>query len=255
MPSKPMILITVLFVATIISAIVGYAIYWSYASVLREIQGEESLYDILSKVTRLEYNVSSPDDGNFTVILENDPQAGQATLKMVNSNGTVVALYEFKYDGNGVTEAKRIYPETGEELIVTPNDMENQLFTPVAFTINQTEAGVQQVSVSPSPSLGPLVLPYVLSKELQIDWATTRSQIAQVRVGFTEIEWEGQKLKGVAVTVEPRLPTPLTEWSRATIIAMMLAKINGIPAVVQASIVAGQDRVEMNLVALEVVTG
>ncbi len=255
MPSKPMILITILFVATIVSAIVGYAIYWSYASVLKEVQGEPSLCDMLSRVAKLEYNVSSPDDGNFTVIFENDPQAGQATLKMVNSNGTVVVLYEFKCDSNGITEAKRVYPETGEELIVTPSDMENQLFTPVVFTVNQTEAGVQQVSVSPSPSLAPLVLPYVLAKELQIDWVTTRSQLAQVRVGFTEMEWGGQTLKGVAVTVEPRLPTPLTEWSRATIIAFMMAKINGIPAVVQASIVAGQDSVEIKLVTLEVVSG
>lgn len=251
MASRPMILVSALFAATLISAVVGYAIYWSYASVLRDFRGQPTVYDVLSRVSRVEYNVSSPDDGNFTVILENNPQSGEATLRMVDANGSIVALYKFKYDRNGVTEAVRVDPETGEEIVVTPGDMENLLFTPVKFTVNETQTGLASVSVSPQPSLGPLVLPYVVAEEFRMDWVTARSQLAQVRIGFTQVDWDGGKVKGVAATVEPRTTTPLTQWSRATLIALVMARVNGVPAAVQATIVAGQDSVEFKLTALE----
>ncbi|GAB6148261.1 hypothetical protein [Stetteria hydrogenophila] len=254
MPSKPVLLIALLFASALASAVIGYAVYWSYASVLGDLGGQPALGDILSRVARLEYNASSPGDGNFTVVFTNNPVGGNATLEMRDSSGRTVALYRFTYNETGVVEASRVDPGTGEETPVDPRDLEEMLFNPVRFNVTQA-LGVSSLNVSPQPSLGPLLLPYTLSKELGVDWSSLRSPMASVRVGFTKVEWGGGELRGVAVTVEPRLPVQTTTWSRATVIAMTLARVNGVPAAVQATVVAGQDYVTLTLVSLEPAQG
>ncbi len=253
MPSKAMVIIGVLFAVTLVTAVVGYAIYYSYAGVLSELaRSQPSLYELLQSFKRLEYRASSPDEGDLTVILANDPARGRLEITVTAANGTRIAVYTVDYGPEGVVSASRFDPATGEEKLVTPSEMERILLNPVEFTTSQAQAGLPQVAgVRVSPGLGPLVMPYTITAELSVDWRRAASPWATVNIGFTEAEYAGSTLRGMAVTITPQTRLPTSPWTQATIIAMVLAEVEGLPAAVQASVVAGQDRVDITLVSIE----
>ncbi len=255
MASKPMIIIAVLFIATLASAVSGYAYYRGYAAAVSGLARQAGVVDLLQATSYLKYQVTSPNDGTFIVTLENDPARGYGKLTYAYENGTAIAVYEFTYSNGVITAANRTDPATGETTGVPANEMERLLLSPFEIETQSQGASITVTGVKPSPGLAPLTLPHVLADQLQIDWKRARSPLALVRVRPVDFEFNGSTWKGVAVLVEPRTPLPTNPWSQLTSVSFTATSIGGVSVVVEAGVVAGQDTLTIKLISFQPARG
>jgi hypothetical protein len=198
--SKPIAIVVALFIATIISAVIGYSYYHSYRAVLASLETPPSLESVLSRVSSFKYRISYYNGSSWIVLVNNDNAHRRLNITFMEGNGTVIAYYLIGYSGDQIIYAVKVDPHTGNRTSLDIAKIDAPLRTSVEVITTPTG----EVGVEPFPGIGPLYALYTITKSLSIDWLNPSS--SSVRVGWSPTQYKlGEKtLRAVRVEAIPR---------------------------------------------------
>ncbi len=225
MASKPVIITAALFIATIVSGVVGYAYYHSYTSLVSSLAAPPSLEEALGKVSKLSYRITSSNGTVWLAEVIVNHANKTVTAKLMDSNGTLLEEYIIGYSNNTIVSAYRVDPRTGNRTGVDIARIDGPFRTSV--TILRSPTG--EVGLEPFPGVGPVYALYTIGKALVVDWHGQTSPFAQVRWGIANYQFNGEKLKSIAVSivVQPT-PAPATEYNSLHAVRAVVSEKDGI---------------------------
>lgn len=200
MVSKPIVIVTALFIATIASAVIGYSYYHSYRAVLASLTTPPTLENVLSRVSSLKYRMTYYNGSAWIVFVSNDNAHRRLNITFMNGNGTVIAYYLIGYSGNQITYAVKVNPRTGNRTSLDVSKIDGPLRTSMRVLASPTG----EVGVEPFPGIGPLYAIYTITKSLSIDWLNPSS--SSVRTGWspTQYKFGDKTLRAVRIEAIPR---------------------------------------------------
>ncbi|MEB2835929.1 MAG: hypothetical protein GSR80_001094 [Desulfurococcales archaeon] len=217
--SKPMLIVAALFVATIASALVGYAYYHSYRSVVASLEEPPTLEGVLSRVTSLRYTMTYYNGTTWIVLVNVDSPHRRVNITLMSGNGTTLAYYLIGYSGDQIIYAQRVDPHTGNRTSLDIAKIDTAFRT--SASIETTPTG--ETGVVPFPGIGPLYALYTITKVLSINWLNPTS--GNMRVGWepTTYKLGHETLRAVRVEVVPQAtvapPSPYGLLTRLTAVA------------------------------------
>ncbi|MCE4601187.1 MAG: hypothetical protein F7C38_06450 [Desulfurococcales archaeon] len=254
-------IIIISFIATIISAVIGVAVYYSFLSPFRAAANEGNLEEVLGKVTYIEYNVSDQQGNKYIVKVENNPTAKSGVAELYSGDSLEYKVY-YNYSGSGLTYARIEYSNgtvkeyRGADVVV----LEDFFLTSLKFNIEP--ANLTVTDFSPFPGVAPVYLPKFLGERLQVNWdmlASIRrgtgnvSSLMEVRVGMGKLVIMGKEVSGATLVLNPSAPNPTVKWSMLSY-SMFLTDMKGLPVVGSWSVsitTPGQEyRLTYNLVTI-----
>ncbi len=220
MVSKPIIIVAALFVATIVSAVVGYSFYHSYKAIVASLEVPPTLEDALSRVSSLRYTMTYYNGSTWIVLINVDNVHRRLNITYMTGNGTVLRYYLIGYSGNQIIYAEEVDPRNNNRTTLNIADIEGPLRTSMKVLVAPTG----ETGVTPFPGLGPLYALYTLTKSLSINWLNPSANRVQVRWAPASFEMGGKKYTAVTLEIVTRgtfIPnTPYSALSRVIAVAV-----------------------------------
>ena len=234
------LVIASLFVLTIISAVVGVAIYYESLSPIRLVSRCSKVGDVLDKVTYLEYNVSDMQGNKYVIKVDNNPSTRSGTVEMY-SGGNLVMKVEYKYEDR-LKYIKITYQNGTNKTYqgLDASKYEEPFYTSINLQYNQS-SGAANISVF--PGVGPLYLPCFVGKAAQINWKYYASLVkprnlpyglVDVSINFGKTKYKGQEINAVVVQITRRGAIQ-NKWI-LPVYNLALADMNGVPVAVSMSV-------------------
>ncbi|MDP8002806.1 MAG: hypothetical protein ACP5I6_06640 [Caldisphaera sp.] len=235
MVSKATVIMIILFSATLVSAGIGLYTYSSYAKPLKALYPQPSIYDVLSKVSYLQYKIYSPSMGNMYVILYNNITYNNGTAILYNStNNYVMEEVTYKYNTSGLVS---LYSVMGNETIPI-NSTYYYAFYSSAFPFSNPYTGT--TTLEPFPGIGPLYAIYYIGSEYGVNWKLvsqgqpqTSSPYASINLGFVDIPFFGRNYKGIDLSITPSTTTLSSAIKFPLTMSAAIVYINGLPVATQ----------------------
>nr|MEB3850989.1 hypothetical protein [Desulfurococcales archaeon] len=236
MASKPVILTVALFVATLVSGTIGYAYYHSYTGIVDSLSSPPTLEEALSRVSHLRYRAVLTNGSIWIVDVTVNHANKSVGVDLLDSNGTLVARYVFGYSNDSIIYAYRLDPKTGNR---TGLDVA-QVNGPFRTSVRVLRSPAGEVGVDIFPGVGPLYSLYTIGRALSVDWHGQRSPFATVRWGVASYDFNGEKLKAIAIslTIQP-VPAPVSEYSSLHAVRAVAAEKGGVVFFPEVSYSAG----------------
>lgn len=231
--NKIKMIIIISFAATLVSAVVGVAIYYSYLHPFRVAAHTGNLEEVLSHVTYLEYNATDQDGHKYLVKLWNYPSNKSGKAVLYTDNNLTYTLY-YQYSGPGLTYGKIVYSNgtvqeyKGADVVM----IEDYFLTSLEFSYDSQNNTVY--AFKPFPGIAPVYLHKFLQERVQIDWSKvgkiTRqneiSPLVDVRVGAGSVKLMNKTLNGATVQVIPRVVGAPTPWAQV-LFSLAIVDYNG----------------------------
>jgi len=193
---------------------------------------QPTVSDVLSKLERLEYVATSPDDGSYRIVVDNDPSGGRGVISVYNvSTGDLVFKLYYTFSDQGLVNATLYEASTGKNRSLTVVQILESFQSSVEI-VQDPNTGAPE-SIRPAPGIGPVYLIWFLSDKLlfSIDDLSSRgsvtSVLSRVSTGFVKANWSGERY-GVVVIAEPNQASgiPGTLWSYARVTATLISYQN-----------------------------
>lgn len=249
------------FILTVILAVVGLYIYYSYSGPIHVLaNGVQPFGQVMDRVKYMEYNVT---EGNETFIIKvsNSPETRSGQIDVYKA-GNLVYTLEYSYDDNGLKSASIVYPNG------TISDLDTVAYDESFKTSLELTLAGEASKLTHKPGVGPVYAIFFLTDSIGINWKSlvdpkaTEPPSTFVRVDAVpaDINTTWGVMRGTVITMVPEQQTgilpPPSPWALVTF-QFNIVDYNGllVASSYTAVLVTQQDeyRVTVNLVDLETV--